>query len=66
MLNGHIDTVGYDYMTIEPLKPVMLKADKAAMVRPRNVTASDSALSRPPRHEGHVSSVISARSDSPR
>ncbi len=23
MLNGHIDTVGYDYMTIEPLKPVV-------------------------------------------
>ena len=23
MLNGHIDTVGYDYMTIEPLKPVI-------------------------------------------
>ena len=23
MLNGHIDTVGYDYMTIDPLKPVI-------------------------------------------
>ncbi|MGD0802699.1 MAG: ArgE/DapE family deacylase [Candidatus Bathyarchaeia archaeon] len=23
MLNGHIDTVGYDYMTIDPLKPVV-------------------------------------------
>ena len=23
MLNGHIDTVGYDYMTISPLKPVV-------------------------------------------
>jgi acetylornithine deacetylase len=23
MLNGHIDTVGYDYMTIDPLKPIV-------------------------------------------
>ena len=23
LLNGHIDTVGYDYMTIDPLKPVV-------------------------------------------
>ncbi len=23
MLNGHLDTVGYDYMTIDPLKPVV-------------------------------------------
>jgi acetylornithine deacetylase len=23
MLNGHIDTVGYDYMTIDPIKPVI-------------------------------------------